>query len=436
MSISPLCKYLRNFFLVILSFCNCFCEGTSPEITISNTYDPVALYLTWQRSPESTMTINWITTPERKSDDVQFREIDTEKWQEAAGSHNSLPEDTPYFLHRVELLGLQPATIYEFRTGNDAVAYKFQTMPANLNKPIRFVAGGDVYHDSIEFVHATNIQAAKTGPDFALIGGDIAYASTKFSDWLPRWVQGFVDHLVGQKFDRWLTWLIAWKDDMVRPDGCLIPILPAIGNHDVVGRYGQTPEKAPFFYSLFPMPGKHGYNVLDFSDYMSIFLLDSGHTNAVGGKQAQWLASAMQQREAVPHKFALYHVPAYPSVHGLKIEVGAQIRKFWVPSFDAYHLTAAFENHEHAYKRTHPLRGNAIDEKGVMYIGDGSWGVEHPRTPRHLDEKWYLAKAASVRQFLLIDVEKDKQTVYGISSDGMVIDSFSWPTHPVAKSSN
>lgn len=372
------------------------------------------------------MTVNWISTLDRQDDTLEYCPLNEENWFQAAASHSRLPNDAPFLLHRIELSHLQPDTIYQFRTGNDAIIYKFKTMPADLTKPIRFVVGGDMYHDDLETLHITNREAAKTGPQFALVGGDIAYASDKIFDYLPRWSHRLLDHLVGQKFDRWLGWLIAWKDDMITPEGCLIPMLTAIGNHDVIGRFGQTPNKAPFFYSLFAMPGLPGYNVLDFGNYMSIFLLDSGHTNPVAGKQSNWLAQSMQKRKDIRHKFALYHVPAYPSVHKITEEIGSQIRKFWVPSFDAYHLTAAFENHDHAYKRTHPMLGGAININGVVYVGDGGWGVKKPRKPRNVEEKWYLAKAASARHFVVVDVEENKQTVTAINYTGEVIDTFSW----------
>lgn len=372
------------------------------------------------------MTVNWISTLDRQDDTLEYCPLNEENWFQATASHSRLPNDAPFLLHRIELSHLQPDTIYKFRTGNDAIIYKFKTMPADLTKSIRFVVGGDMYHDDLETLHITNREAAKTGPQFALVGGDIAYASDKIFDYLPRWSHRLLDHLVGQKFDRWLGWLIAWKDDMITPEGCLIPMLTAIGNHDVIGRFGQTPNKAPFFYSLFAMPGLPGYNVLDFGNYMSIFLLDSGHTNPVAGKQSNWLAQSMQERKDIRHKFALYHVPAYPSVHKITEEIGSQIRKFWVPSFDAYHLTAAFENHDHAYKRTHPMLGGAININGVVYVGDGGWGVKKPRKPRNVEEKWYLAKAASARHFVVVDVEENKQTVTAINYTGEVIDTFSW----------
>ena len=33
-----------------------------------------------------------------------------------------------------------------------------------------------------------------------------------------------------------------------------------------------------------------------------------------------------------------------------------------------------FENHIHGFKRTKPLRGGKVVDKGTVYIGDGSWG--------------------------------------------------------------
>jgi hypothetical protein len=422
--VNPLTHKKFRHLLLFVFIINCInVKGFSEEIKL---YDPIALYLTWQRQPETTMTISWITDLDRKSDLVEYRRSEKEKWTSVLGEHRRLPENTPYLLHRVEIAGLYPHTIYEFRLGNNAVIYKFQTMPADLTNPIRFIAGGDMYHDGLDILHQTNQQAAKTAPMFALVGGDIAYASDTLLEFLPRWMHPFIDHFIRQKFDRWLSWLVAWKEDMVRPDGCLIPMLPAIGNHDTIGRYGQTPDQAPFFYTLFPMPGIPGYNVLDFSNYMSIFILDSGHTNAISGKQSDWLKWNLQHRMNIPHKFALYHVPAYPSVHRLNKEISTEIRKSWVPSFDAYRLTAAFENHEHAYKRTHLIRNGAVSAYGVMYIGDGGWGVAHPRRPRHVSDKWYLAKAESTRHFLVIDVEENRQTAHAINSEGNVIDSFSW----------
>lgn len=391
-------------------------------------YEPVAVYLTWQRSPESTMTIHWITDKEHFQDTIQYRQNSDTPWLQASGSHIPMPGDAPYLIHKVELTNLHPETIYLFRIGSEGTPYKFQTMPATLHTNVRFIAGGDMYHDGLDILRQTNRQAARTAPLFALIGGDIAYASQSRFELLPQWLKPWMDKRTGQKPDRWLAWLAAWKEDGVTPDGRLIPILPVLGNHDTCGRFDQTPAEAPFFYSLFSMPGKQGYNILDFGNYMSIALLDSGHTHPVDGPQTQWLEQELQARPNVPHKFALYHVPAYPSVRNMNNKYSTQIRKHWVPVFEKTGLTAAFENHDHAYKRTMPILNNkpAKLHEGVIYLGDGAWGVDEPRKIKHVSQKWYLVKHAPVRHFLLMNLSGDTRRVTAISSQGETIDDFAW----------
>jgi hypothetical protein len=393
-------------------------------------YDPIAVYLTWQKNPESTMTVRWLTGQDRREDVLEYRLENVAQWSSAAGSHVKLPRSAPYLLHSVELTELQPGACYQFRTGKDAKVYKFQTMSADANQ-IRFVVGGDMYHDALSFVRATNAQAAKMSPHFALVGGDIAYAASGKENLFPKWFGDWIKTNERQTVERWIPWLIAWKEGMVTPSGCLIPLLPAIGNHETDGGYGQTPAQAPFFYTLFAMPGVRGYNVLDFGaqgckPFLSLFLLDSGHTHPVSGAQKRWLASALEQRSGVPHTFALYHVPAYPSFRPYNNLYCAQVRRSWIPLFDKFHLTAAFENHDHLYKRTHPMVGGKIDQGGVRYFGDGAWGIEEPRSATDVAKKWYLAKTASARHFLYVEIEGSCRTVSAISSDGELLDMVQW----------
>ena len=192
-----------------------------------------------------------------------------------------------------------------------------------------------------------------------------------------------------------------------------------IGNHDVTGRFDQTPDKAPFFYTFFPTPG---YQVMDFGDYLSLILLDSGHTHPVDGAQKDWLYQMLYQRQNVPHKFAFYHVPAYPCVRPYKGTKSQFIREQWVPIFEKFHLDVAFEHHDHAYKRTFAIRKGKKKRHGVIYMGDGAWGVERPRIPRRAS--WYLAKAQSIRHFILVTLDKDTRHFKAISHRGDVFDTF------------
>ncbi len=379
-------------------------------------YDPVALYLTWQRSPQTTMTIQWITSLDRPQDVVEYQASGSEAWQKAQGNHIRMPDGHSFLIHRVELTNLTPETEYKFRTGFDAFEYKFHTLANELKTPLLFAAGGDIYHDDISYVEQMNKTIAQQNPEFVLVGGDIAYSFPHRWFWFPESLQ------------RWLNWLMTWKKTMITTDGRLIPMLTTIGNHDVKGFYNQTPAQAPFFYALFAMPGPQGYNVLDLGSYLSIFILDSGHTHPIDGEQQQWLQRVMAERKGIPHKFALYHVPAYPSVRHFDFYQSSQIRKYWVPIFENYGLTAAFEHHDHAYKRTFPILNGKVEKNGVVYLGDGGWGIAEPRQPKAPSQTWYLAKTSQSRNVMLVTLfPGNKRLFRSIDPLGQTIDEYSQP---------
>ena len=373
-------------------------------------FDPPALYLQWQRDPTSTMTIHWHTEKPAPTT-LEFRADGTNAWHKTSGSSVPMPDDSSgRTIHTVELTGLSADATYWFRFDNGAREYKFRTMPQTLSSPVRFVSAGDMYHTR-EMMDEMNKLGAKYDPAFIIMGGDLAYTNDRTNQL--------------EKVSRWYDLFDSWKHLAVAPDGRLIPLLVVIGNHEVKGFWHQTEAQAVGFYSLFSMPGKQGYNVLDFGDYMSLLLLDSGHTRPVAGAQADWLSVTLSKRKKVPHVFPVYHVPAYPSARpfegGENGDISEAIRKHWSPLFDRHGLKIAFENHEHTFKRTHPIRGNKVDPNGVVYLGDGAWGVR-VRNPHPVDSTWYLAKAAAVRHFYLVTLFPDARHILAINNEGAVFD--------------
>lgn len=399
-------KFLSKFFGALSVFILIFCSLNALPANAS------IVYLTWQRSPDSTMTIHWISPAENAQDVICYQKQGENTWRIASGYHHPLPEGhDEYLVHTVELTNLTPNSSYNFRLSNQNITYKFRTLPSTLTSEIRFVAGGDIYHDDISDVDDMNRQAITHDPHFAILGGDIAYATDR-------------NGLFPEKMEKWLDFLNNWQESMVTKDGYLVPILPIISNEDTKKRYGQTPEQAPFFYALFSMPGEQGYNVLDFGNYMSIWLLDSGHTHFISGKQQMWLAASLKDRKQVPLKFAIYHVPAYPSVRDFNKTTSLLLRKYWVPHFDKYGLTTAFEHHDHAYKRSQLIRNGRVDPNGTLYMGDGGWGVK-PRVPVNPKERWYLAQTASKQHVILVTVNPNYSTFYqAIDRNGVIFDEY------------
>ena len=366
-------------------------------------FDPPALYLQWQRDPTTTMTVHWHTVGEGRAE-LFYRQLGDAGWQNSLGRVKPFI-GTDRLVHTVELVNLRPATDYEFCFQPGQKIFKFRTMPTDLSRPIRFITGGDVFHER-KWMDPMHALAGKLDPAFVVFGGDLASAHGGTNE---------------EKITRWFDYFASWKTNAVAPDGRLIPMLVTIGNHEVKGSYRQPPEKAQSFYTLFSLPGPQGYACLDFGKYLSLLLLDSDHTHTIAGAQTDWLRTQLAGRRKVPHVFAFYHTPGYP---GYRTDTGTQakeVRAHWCPLFDRYGVKLVFENHDHCFKRTHPLRAGKIDPKGTTYLGDGAWGVGL-RKPDHNNPKWYIARSGDIRHLYLVTLYPDARHVLAINESGQVFD--------------
>jgi hypothetical protein len=209
-------------------------------------------------------------------------------------------------------------------------------------------------------------------------------------------------------------------------DGRLIPMITCIGNHEVDGGYNQPRQKAPFFYALFDgLFPETGFATLDFGDYLSLVLLDTGHTSPIDGEQADWLEKVLKARAEHPNVFVVNHVPAYPSYRKMtgangKEGTGEGNRKHWVPLFEKYRVPIVLEHHDHTFKRTKPLLEGTSHENGVLYLGDGSWG--RLRTPHKPEELAYLAASSRDYQLSLHRIQGAERFHLALDDSGRVMD--------------
>jgi acid phosphatase type 7 len=376
-----------------------------PKFADVPTFKPRALFLTWQRDPTTTMTIQWIgSESEGAQRPVWYAKKGGQQWHNHAYSTRRFPI-TDQWVHRAELTSLEPDTDYIFRIGTDSAEQGFHTAPAKDTNAIQFVSGGDCGIGS--HPRHTNKLAAAQSPLFALLGGDLAYEN-------------------GKDPNRFLEFIENYSNDMRDDQQRLIPMLACLGNHDVDGSYGQPREKAPFFFSMFDgLFPDTGYAALDFGQYLSVVLLDTHHTSPVAGAQTDWLARTLKEREGCPNVFVANHVPAYPSHREFDGELGkggngADNRRHWVPLFERYNVDAVLEHHDHTYKRSHPLLDGKPNKKGVLYLGDGSWG--RIRKPTDMDKRPYLAVAAESYHLSVHRIEGRQRFHVALSDTGRVVD--------------
>jgi hypothetical protein len=364
---------------------------------------------TWQGDTSTTLTLSYQSTgtkplPARVYWDVEPRGGEIAAYrQRAEGETTTIPGLAQRWIHKVELRDLEPGRAIYLCAGDPALGISrelaVRTLPRD-GRAIRFVTGGDMGTDAA--VRSMLRRAAATSPEFALIGGDIAYANGRL-----------------ENVDRWDTWLAYYSEEMVRPDGYAIPVVLAIGNHEVDGSFLRAPEKAPFWFGFFPQGGQ-SYFARRFGANFACCVLDSSHIAAHGGEQATWLDATLASLRDVPHVAALYHVPLFPSHREFEGTYSAQGREHWMPLFERHGLDVAFENHDHTYKRTPPLRGGAPAAGGVVYLGDGCFG-QRPRTVT-LGGRGYLREQGAWRHFWQVDVTPEQMICRAVDERGVVFD--------------
>lgn len=190
-----------------------------PPFAKEPTYDPTALFLTWQRDPTTTMTVQWLGSEKDAVDrPIWFAKQGTDAWRNEPAAAKPFPM-TDHSLLRAQLSGLEPGSEYVFRVGLDSAEHRFRTMPAKATSAIQFVSGGD----SGVGMHAeqTNRLAAAQSPMFVVLGGDIAYENGRTAPTFVQFLKNYSRDL---------------RDDRKR----LIPLLGCIGNHEVNGGYDKT----------------------------------------------------------------------------------------------------------------------------------------------------------------------------------------------------
>ncbi len=378
---------------------------TAPKTLEDAPFQPSTLFLTWQRDPTTTMTVQWIGTIGETADTkVSYSPLRPGGWTAQPITIKPYPL-TDFKVFRAELTGLSPGTDYQFRIGRSSPAYRFRTMPAKATDTIHFVSGGDCGINSHTI--ANNIQAARQDPMFAVVGGDLGYDNGRSVEISLAFLRNYSKHMIGR-------------------DGRLIPMVACIGNHEVDGGYNKPRAKAPFFYALFDgLYPETGFASLDFGDYLSLVLLDTGHTSPIAGAQADWLEKTLQARADHPNVIVVNHVPAYPSVRRIeginnKLGTGEGNRKHWVPLFEKYRVPVVLEHHDHTFKRTKPLLNGLADDNGVLYLGDGSWG--RLRTPNKPEKLAYLAATSRDYHLSLHRIQGAERFHLALDENGRVMD--------------
>ncbi len=377
-------------------------------VSLSAEAAPRHVYVTWGESDTSTtMQVMFHSMEGAKKGVVQYGKLPQHRLDLSQVRHLKMFETEGKSvdgladgrtIHTANLTGLKPGATYYFIAGTEEDGYsealQFRTIKKRA-KQIRFITGGDmgVEHNVVALLE----QAGRQDPDFAAIGGDIAYGNGKMS-----------------AVDQWDTWLDHWTQAM-RVGNRLIPIVAAIGNHETNDILNNPRGTAPFYTYYFEQAGEDTHFLRTFGKEMSMLALDTGHVET-HASQVDWLTETLAAQKRKQYTFAIYHIPLYPSVRAYEGEWSKRGRDHWAPIFDKYGLTGAFENHDHALKLTKQLRDGKVHPHGTLYFGDGCFG----RPPRDVEKdlRWYQVLSKSQSHFWLVEVGKQGAVYTAIGDKG------------------
>ena len=371
---------------------------------------PQGIHLTWQNSPESTMTICWMT-PSVKGyiPSVSYGTSTGSFTKTVDGSYTQAVNSTGHktMIHTVELTGLTVNSTYYYRCGSSEYGWSYEhhftTAPDN-NSHVRFAVIGDSRSNisaRTQVIDAIDI----IDPSFILHTGD------------------FVNH--GGVFNQWRLYF-----DNMHHVCSNTPFLPCPGNHDTVilGRF------APFYYKVFALPNNERWYSFDYNNIHVVMANSEEQYLNIRPLSAQyrWLESDL--KEAVENQniswiIVCFHRPPYNS--GTHHGNDTKIQKYWCPLFDTYHVDLVFNGHEHTYERTFPLNGGVKQYtdslrvmkhvNGTIYVVSGGAGAPLYDSP---GGNWVASKADSYH-FCMVDVyDNHSLHLEARAIDQQVLDGF------------
>jgi hypothetical protein len=319
---------------------------------------------------------------------------------------SNLSADTTYYFRIVDaqpLSGFLPIFTRE---------YSFVSGPQSgpTSSPFSFVTGGDMGVSAL--TNQLTAVAAAQNPLFVAIGGDMSY-----------------DNGIAACYRRWDAWFDMLASNLLSTSGRLTPYLVAPGNHEG-GNFYQTDASVFSFYRPYfvrePLNGRQPTAMPSYSSHkvgnLMMLSLDSNvYTDA--SAQTSWIEQMMS---TTPQRWltAIYHAPLWPSVRSVSDPVSTSLRQFWGPLFERFGLDVAFENHDHAYKRTKPMlaSGPSTTGAGTLHVGDGKWGLDDGlRIPQLREYNAFVSQNAFV---LHVQVNNTAISARALDSTNAAFDSF------------
>ncbi|MDY2637974.1 MAG: metallophosphoesterase family protein [Phascolarctobacterium sp.] len=320
-----------------------------------------------------------------------------------------------YLQYQVQLKGLQPNSVYEYRIVTEKNKGSWHSLKTNNAKGFTAL----IFPDSQSSDYSGWQQLARA-----------AQQRHKESELYIN-MGDLVDN--GQDGSQWRAWL-----GSVEPFSADLAFAPVIGNHEAYSLdWKMTPPKA--YTNLFAVPenGLPEYKRQFYSfDYGPVHftVLDTNFHEAQGWQprlladELRWLEQDLAKSKA-RWKIVLQHRDIF--MYGFSKESGRPERATFfldfsrqlMPLYEKYGVDAVLSAHLHTYRRRMPLRNFAPSEDGITYILTGVAGnVRYPKLWG--DFAWDAARAPQpeTANYMTLDVSQEKLLFRAFLPDGKQFD--------------
>lgn len=392
----------------------------SPTMTLkvqnlAGTPVPHNISITMGANPTESRNFSWHTHPDIKSSVVEI--VKQSELIEDFNQSNILTFNGESFIyntsnagtlrvHQVSVEGLEPDTVYSYRVGDGNGNYStentFKTSPES----------GDV----TKFIFIGDSQAADK-PGYELWGNTLQ----KALEFIPD--ADFVAH-AGDMVDKgyeekeWNWWFEAAQENLLKTT-----IVPIIGNHEVMGLYGNSDYLAHFNNPKNGLKGLEGSSFsFDVKDAHFVVL----NSEMKYEEQKDWLRADLKKTDK-KWKVVFFHRGPYGSIYDTP-----EVRKNWTPIFDEYGVDLVMNGHEHVYLRTFPMKGDkqVAEGEGTVYVvGGASASKFYPLTEKPFQEVTF---DETKQIYTAVEINGDQMTVIARTVDGQEIDRFQLAAKPKA----
>lgn len=304
-----------------------------------------------------------------------------------------------YGVHKVNVTGLEPGTVYSYRAGGGGTE--------DWSETASFVTEEQAVTD-FTFINVTDSQGV-TESDFALWGKTLDKAFAVFPE--ARFIVHNGDFIEEPKDEA------AWEAFFGKAQRWLtkVPLMPVMGNHE------EVDKKADRFVSHFQVPGNGAKNVIPGTNYSFDYGLAHFvvlNTESKLKEQVEWLRSDLAGTDK-PWKIVALHRGPYGG------NQDESVLKRFVPLFDEFGVDLVLQGHNHEYSRSHPLKGGQIvaEGEGTVYVVPNSSGPKFNKKKEDLFyHKVHFQNGKQV--FAGIRVNERTLTYQAFDVDGKKLDEF------------